>query len=155
MAHCQAEGVSPPRQNGVATTLRWFPSPQPRLAAGPEHLGGVPALSPGRGTDHRGDPSQVGQPQQLAHFLRQRWRLRGPHPPNPARAPVPGSIEWAGPAEQGLRWRLPDFVGTVEAGAADHVSGHGVDCIGDGELVGHVEPVVHGEQLEDVGVWSV
>jgi collagenase-like PrtC family protease len=35
------------------------------------------------------------------------------------------------------------------------MSGHGVECIGEGELVGQVELVVQGEELEDVGVWSV
>src|ERR1039457_5367827 len=35
------------------------------------------------------------------------------------------------------------------------MSGHGVECIGEGEPVGQVELVVQGEELEDVGVWSV
>jgi hypothetical protein len=35
------------------------------------------------------------------------------------------------------------------------MSGHGVERIGEGELVGQVELVVQGEELEDVGVWSV
>ena len=51
--------------------------------------------------------------------------------------------------------RLPDFVGAVESGACDDMSGHGVECVGEGELVGQVELVVQGEELEDVGVWSV
>jgi hypothetical protein len=33
--------------------------------------------------------------------------------------------------------------------------GHALECIGEGELVGKVELVVKGEELEDVGVWSV
>ena len=51
--------------------------------------------------------------------------------------------------------RLPDFVGAVESGACNDMSGHGVECIGEGELAGQVELVVQGEELEDVGVWSV
>ena len=31
-----------------------------------------------------------------------------------------------------------DFVGAVESGAGDDVSGHGVECVGEGELVGQV-----------------
>jgi hypothetical protein len=41
--------------------------------------------------------------------------------------------------------RLPDFVGAVESGACDDMSGHGVERIGEGELVGQVELVVQGE----------
>ncbi len=51
--------------------------------------------------------------------------------------------------------RLPDFVGAVESGACDDVSSHGMERIGEGELAGQVELVVQGEELEDVGVWSV
>ena len=50
---------------------------------------------------------------------------------------------------------LLDFVGAVEPGACDDMSGHGIECIGEGELVGQVELTVQGEELEDVGVWSV
>jgi hypothetical protein len=46
--------------------------------------------------------------------------------------------------------RLADFVGAVESGAGDDVSGHGVDRVGEGERVGQVELVVQGEELEDV-----
>jgi hypothetical protein len=41
--------------------------------------------------------------------------------------------------------RLPDFVGAVESGACDDMSGHGVERSGAGELVGQVELVVQGE----------
>src|SRR5450631_1978183 len=51
--------------------------------------------------------------------------------------------------------RLPDFVGVVESGASDDVSGHGVAGVGEGEGVGQVGAVVKGEELEDVGVGSV
>ena len=48
--------------------------------------------------------------------------------------------------------RLAVFVGAVESGARDDVSGHGVECVGEGEPVWQVELVVKGEELEDVGV---
>jgi hypothetical protein len=51
--------------------------------------------------------------------------------------------------------RLPNLVGAVESGAGDDMSGHGVECIGEGEAVGQVELVIQGEQLEDIGMWSV
>jgi hypothetical protein len=56
--------------------------------------------------------------------------------------------------EGGPAWLL-DLVGAVESGACDDMSGHGIECIGEGELVGQVELTVQGEELEDVGVWSV
>ena len=56
--------------------------------------------------------------------------------------------------EGGSAWLL-DFVGAVESGACDDMSGHGVERIGEGELVGQVELVVQGEELEDVGMWPV
>ena len=51
--------------------------------------------------------------------------------------------------------RLLDFVGAVEASACDDMSGHGVECIAEGELVGQVDLGVQCEELEDVGVWPV
>ena len=51
--------------------------------------------------------------------------------------------------------RLPNLVGAVESCACDDVSGHGVECIGEAELVGQVELVVEGKELENVGAWSV
>lgn len=41
---------------------------------------------------------------------------------------------------------LPDFVGAVEPGACDDMSGHGVECMGEGELAGQVGLVVQGEE---------
>ena len=51
--------------------------------------------------------------------------------------------------------QLSDFVGAVESGARDDMSGYGVDCIGEGELIRQVYLGVQGEELENVGVWSV
>ena len=48
-----------------------------------------------------------------------------------------------------------DFVGAVESGASDDMSGHGVECVGEGELVGQLRSVVEGEELENVGVGAV
>ena len=47
---------------------------------------------------------------------------------------------WPPGADQGdLAWRLPNFVGAVEPGACDDISGHDVERIGKGELVGQTE----------------
>ena len=45
-----------------------------------------------------------------------------------------------------------DFVGAVESGACDDMSGHSAKRVGEDEFVGQVEPGVQSEELEDVGV---